>query len=65
VTFAILLDENFPRAVAEGLATNGQDVMSIATAAPGLAETPDGHFAVITRDGMRLRPFAVAPAVGN
>ena len=36
MTRAVLLDENFPRAVASGLMAAGHDVVSIASLAPGL-----------------------------
>ena len=36
MTRAVLLDENFPRAVASGLMAAGHDVASVATLAPGL-----------------------------
>ena len=36
MTKAILLDENFPRAVANGLIVAGHDVEAVASSAPGL-----------------------------
>lgn len=113
---ALLADENFPGPVIRGLAKAGYDVLSVASAAPGIddlavlglarstgrrlltldgdfgklvfarkapspiailyfrvhpvviddllqlalravVETPDGHFAVVGRDGTRIRPL--------
>lgn len=64
----LLADENFPLPVIQGLIDAGCDVFSIAKASPGindravlsitlcaLNEVQSGYFAVIQREGIRLR----------
>jgi len=50
VTRAVLLDENIPQAVAEGLRAAGHDVETIARSAPGIS---DRGVLGTARDGMR------------
>lgn len=74
----LLLDENFPRGAVPGLAAAGHDVLMVADAAPSINDRgvlalalaalqtpPDGHFVVVTRDGMRRRPFSAGAAGGT
>ena len=55
-TRSLLLDENMPRSVAEGLAAAGHDVLSVAATAPGiddlavLALARQGHRWLLTFD---------------
>jgi predicted nuclease of predicted toxin-antitoxin system len=50
VTRAVLLDENFPRSVAEGLTEAGYDVLAVALIAPG---TDDRGVLSMARQGQR------------
>ena len=46
----LLLDENMPRSVAEGLAAAGHDVLPVATTAPGI---DDRAVLALAREGQR------------
>ena len=49
-TRRLLLDENMPRSVAEGLAATGHDVLTVATTAPGI---DDRAVLALAREGQR------------
>ena len=60
---SVLLDENMPRGMAEGLTAAGHDVLSVATAGSGIDDR--AVLALARREGTRRRPFAPAVTDGG
>jgi uncharacterized protein DUF5615 len=56
VTRAVLLDENIPRGIADGLRAAGHDVLSVAVASSG---SDDLGVLALARDHRRVLPTSI------